>query len=135
MAMKQFSLEEYLVNPSRKVVTRDGRSARICCTDRKSEEQPIVALITSLTEDSEYVGTYRKDGIWSTSGCASELDLFFCPEKHEGWLNIYKAGVHRETLVCMVNRYVGSSIWPTEEAAKTAADPDPVATVKIEWEE
>ena len=81
--MKQFSLDEYLKNPSRKVVTRDGRSVRIRCTDRKSEEQPIVALVESLTEDSEYVGTYRKDGRWSTSGCASDLDLFFTPEKKD----------------------------------------------------
>ena len=133
--MKQFNLDEYLKDPSRKVVTRDGRSVRICCTDRKSEEQPIVALIASLTEDSEYVGTYRKDGIWSTSGCASELDLFFAPEKHEGWVNIYQAAVPRETLGCMVTRYVGSSIWPTEEEAKTAADADNVITIKIEWKE
>ena len=133
--MKQFNLDEYLANPSRKVVTRDGRSARICCTDRKSEEQPIVALIASLTEDSEYVGTYRKDGIWSTCGCASELDLFFSPEKHEGWVNIYEAAVPRQTIGCLQTRYVGSSIWPTEEAAKTAADADDIVTIKIEWEE
>lgn len=124
--MEQFNLEEYLANPSRKVVTRDGRSVRIRCTDRKSEEQPIVALICSLTEDSEYVGTYRKDGRWSTSGSACELDLFFAPEKHEGWINIYKARGY-----C----YGGSVIYPTEVAAKAAADPDPIATIKIEWEE
>ena len=124
--MEQFNLEEYLANPSRKVVTRDGRSVRIRCTDRKSEEQPIVALICSLTEDSEYVGTYRKDGRWSTSGSACELDLFFAPEKHEGWINIYKARGY-----C----YGGSVIYPTEVAAKAAADPDPISTIKIEWEE
>lgn len=136
--MKQFNLEEYLANPSRKVVTRDGRSARIICTDRKSEEQPIVALISSLNDDSEYseyVGTYRKDGRWSTSGCANELDLFFVPEKHEGYVNIYKAAASRETIGCLVTRYAGSCIWPTEEAAKTAADADNVITIKIEWEE
>lgn len=133
--MKQFNLEEYLKNPSKKVVTRDGRSVRIRCTDRKSEEQPIVALICSLTEDSEYVGTYRKDGRWSTSGSACELDLFFAPQKHEGWVNIYKAAVSRNTLGCMAARYVGASIYPTEEDAKAAAGPEPVATIKIEWEE
>ena len=133
--MKQFNLEEYLKNPSRKVVTRDGRSVRIRCTDRKSEEQPIVALVESLTEDSEYVGTYRKDGRWSTSGCASDLDLFFAPEKKEGWVNIYKAAVPRKTLGCSVTRYAGSSIWPNEEEAKAAADADDIVTIKIEWEE
>lgn len=33
--MKQFSLEEYIKNPSRKIVTRDGKEARIVCTDKK----------------------------------------------------------------------------------------------------
>ena len=33
--MKQFNLEEYLKDPNKKVVTRDGRNARIVCTDRK----------------------------------------------------------------------------------------------------
>ena len=34
--MEQFSLEKYLANPSRKVVTRSGHSVRIICTDRKA---------------------------------------------------------------------------------------------------
>ena len=77
---------------------------------------------------------------YNTNGCVYKndthsLDLFFAPEKHEGWVNIYKARVQRETLGYLQTRYVGSSIWPTEVEAKAAADPDPVATVKIEWEE
>ena len=43
--MKQFNLDEYLQNPSRKVVTRDGRKVRIVCTDKKGA-CPIVALVT-----------------------------------------------------------------------------------------
>lgn len=35
--MKQFNLEEYLKNPKRKVVTRDGRDVRVICTDRKTK--------------------------------------------------------------------------------------------------
>ena len=128
--MKQFSLEEYLANPSRKVVTRDGRSVRICCTDRKSEEQPIVALIASLTEDSEYVGTYRKDGIWSTCGCASELDLFFAPEKHEGWLNLFK-----DTLGIIYGGCVYTSKDEAKDEEHLTDKESHVATVKIEWEE
>ena len=128
--MKQFNLDEYLANPSKKVVTRDGRNVRICCTDRKSEEQPIVALIASLTEDSENVGTYRKDGIWSTFGCASELDLFFAPEKHEGWLNLFK-----DTLGIIY----GGCVYTSKDEAKEEEHPTDkesyVATIKIEWEE
>ena len=127
--MKQFNLEEYLANPSRKVVTRDGRDVKIYCTNF-TRAQNIIAQV----EGNDFPASYRKDGIF-INGEESNCDLFFATEKHKGWVNIYKAGAHRETLVCMVNRYAGSSIWPTEEAAKTAADPDPVATIKIEWEE
>ena len=127
--MKQFNLEEYLKNPSKKVVTRDGRSVKIHCTNYNSP-QPIIAEI----EGSAYSSSFWKNGR-VLSHEDSPGDLFFAPERHEGWVNIYKAGVQRETIGYLQTRYAGSSIWPTEEAAKTAADPDPVATIKIEWEE
>lgn len=131
--MKQFSLEEYLANPSKKVVTRDGRNVtRFLCTDAKGD-YPIVALVEKFS-GSEMPISYTKEGEYRI-GAKSDGDLFFAPEKHEGWVNIYKAGIQKETLRCLVTRYVGSSIWPTEEEAKTAADPDPIATIKIEWEE
>lgn len=127
--MKQFNLDEYLANPSRKVVTRDGRSVKIHCTNYIGA-QKIIAQI----EGNGYSYDFFNDGRYIAGG-ESRCDLFLAPEKHEGWVNIYKASVPRNTLGCMVTRYVGSSIWPTEEAAKTAADPDPISTIKIEWEE
>ena len=127
--MKQFNLEEYLKNPSRKVVTRDGRKVKIHCTNYFGA-QKIIAQV----EGNDYSSAFSNDGRFIV-GDESSRDLFFAPEKHEGWVNIYKAGVQRETLGYLQTRYAGSSIWPTEEAAKTAADPDPVATIKIEWEE
>ena len=39
--MKQFSLEKWLENPSRKVVTRRGNPVRIICTDRKHGEDTL----------------------------------------------------------------------------------------------
>ena len=86
--MKPFSLEEYLKNPSRKVVTRSGKNARIICTDAKN----VYSVVALITEDkSERVETYLKDGIYN-EGRQSCDDLFFAPEKHEGWVNVYKAG-------------------------------------------
>ena len=128
--MKQFNLDEYLKNPSRKVVTREGESVRIICTDYYGDK-PIIAKI----EGCEHSYPFYEDGKFLSYGEPSNCDLFFAPEKHEGWVNIYKAGVQKETLGCLVTRYVGSSIWPTEEAAKTAADADDIVTIKIEWEE
>ena len=120
--MKAFSLEEYLKDPSIKVVTRDGRNVRIVSTNRKNKCYPIVALIEAVGGEEDIL-CYPRNGEYPT---CKGIDLFFAPEKQEGWINIYKARSY-----C----YGGSVIYPTEEAAKTAADPDPVATIKIEWEE
>ena len=122
--MKQFNLEEYLKNPSKKVVTRDGRSARIVCTDRVLGAYRVLALVMEGSGiENSY--SYKTNGQYYENSI-SGIDLFFATEKHEGWVNIYKARSY-----C----YAGSCIWPTEEEAKASADPDPIATIKIEWEE
>lgn len=121
--MKQFNLEEYLANPSKKVVTRDGHSVRIRCTDKKGTIYPVVGLVDIGSR--EITLHYTREGEnWISK--ESPRDLFFASKSHEGWINIYKARGY-----C----YGGSVIYPTEVAAKTAADADPVVTVKIEWEE
>ena len=87
--MKQFSLEEYLANPSRKVVTRDGRDVKIICTDRVSKKgYPLVALV--MNDGHEHVHTYNVYGQYYTGGTNHDLDLFFASEKHEEWINLYK---------------------------------------------
>ena len=42
--MKQFSIEEYLAYSSRQVVTRDGRSVKIHCTNYNGA-QKIIAQV------------------------------------------------------------------------------------------
>ena len=127
--MKQFNLKEYLKDPSKKVVTRDGRSVRIICTDARGE-YPIIALVEYYDGSNDNIYSYTKDGVYFPIE-QSEEDLFFAPrapEKHEGWINIYKFS--REGSV-----YHGSTIWSTEEEAKGAANSNLAATIKIEWEE
>lgn len=127
--MKQFNLEEYLANPSRKIITRDGRNARIICTDAKcdfgKEKNPIVALIEKEQKDGEYILSYLKDGRFAKD-ITSDADLFFAPEKHEGWVNVYR-GLESGKLYC-------ANVFESEELAKGAGK-DRIATVKIEWEE
>ena len=122
--MKPFNLEEYLANPSKKIVTRCGLAVtRFLCTDRK-HTKPIVACI----EDgcTEVVCFYAKDGK-VTSNMSTDFDLFFAPEKHEGWVNVYKSESDWS---------LGASIWQTEEEAKKwVGAADYVTTIKIEWEE
>lgn len=87
--MKQFNLEEYLKNPNRELVTRDGRKARIICTDRKGEEfRNIIALITIPTDSGAYetIETYLEDGKNSKNKGASNDDLFFAPNMKTGWV-------------------------------------------------
>ena len=121
--MKPFNLEEYLANPSRKVVTRCGLAVtRFLCTDRK-HTKPIVACI----EDgcTEVVCFYAKDGK-VTSNMSTDFDLFFATEKHEGWVNVYKSESDWS---------LGTSIWQTEEEAKKwVGAADYATTIKIEWE-
>ena len=118
--MKQFNLEEYLKNPSRKVVTRYGKNARIICTDAKN----VYSVVALIAEDkSERVETYLKDGIYS-EGRQSCDDLFFAPEKHEGWVNVYR-DLGSGELYC-------GYVYDSEEEAKKRGG---IATIKIEWEE
>ena len=122
--MKPFNLEEYLANPSRKIVTRCGLAVtRFLCTDRK-HTKPIVACI----EDgcTEVVCFYAKDGK-VTSNMSTDFDLFFATNKHEGWVNVY--------MNCN-ERNLGALYSSKEDALEVAKSNDNyVATVKIEWEE
>ena len=125
--MKQFSLEEYLKGPSRKVVTRDGRPVRIICTDRiGGGDRPVVALYQSSKKYlGEIVFTFCANGEF-TMGTESEYDLFFAPEKHEGWVNLYRSSTW--------NGIYTSKVFASEEEAKHNAG-ESIATIKVEWEE
>ena len=126
--MKEFNLNEYLKDPSQKVVTRDGRNVRIICTDAKGDES-IIALVYNKIRDEENVYTYNRDGYFygDNDSC---LDLFFDTNKREGWINLYKDKDEGIT-------YLPGIIHDSEEEAKKAikGDPDFIATIKIEWEE
>lgn len=122
--MKPFNLEEYLKNPSRKVVTRDGLNARIICTDRKDLKFPIVALIETKL-GGEFLQYYTKNGTAYVDNLC-DADLLFLPEKHEGWANIYKQDTKYRVIGYM---------YETKEDAERNKDIDYITTIKIEWEE
>lgn len=117
--MKPFNLEEYLRNPSRKVITGDGRNVKIHCTNCVGN-LPVIAEIEGLG----YSSYFGKDGRCYLS--PSPCDLFFAPEKHEGW------GV-----IC--GSFLAGGIFTAKEEAeefvKRAQSKDFVAIAKIEWEE
>ena len=123
--MKEFNLEEYLKNPSQKVVTRDGREVRIICTDMKSYDDDKIVTLVKKNDGEEVLLCYRKSGRASYS---PDFDLFFAPVKKEGWVNI-NFSVDK-------GKYVGEEIYRSEdEAIENSKFGIYIATVKIEWEE
>lgn len=131
--MKQFSLKEYLKNPSRKVVTRNGNPAKILCTNYFNPNYPIVAEIYY----SEY--NVAKSHNFTRNGrrlCYRETpnDLFFETEKHEGWINIYKEGTE---IKGKDEGFRGAHIYSSKEKALEAGKlfDGYITTTKIEWED
>lgn len=127
--MEQFSLTEYLKNPTKPIVTRDGDIVRIVCTDRNHKEYPIVALV--LISGIERMCGYTKDGMY-LSDRQSSRDLFFAPEsktKKVGWMNACKYGDDEHFSL------VGGVIHPTREQALTGRSDYVVDTIQIRWEE
>lgn len=78
--MKQFNLEEYLRNPSRKVVTRDGRAVRIIHTDFFDKNYPIIIRVKDMLDPV----AVTREGRFMGPDIDKDLDIFFVPEKHEG---------------------------------------------------
>ena len=127
--MKQFNLEEYLKNPERKVVTRDGRNVRIICTDHDNISYPIVGAIKGY----DFPFCFSEDGYVVGSKCNDANDLFFAPEKHEGWINIF----HGKD-----NPFTGNIIFASKEEAEESGrhccgftKDLYIASGKVEWEE
>ena len=116
--MEKFSLEKYLANPSRKVVTRGGYPVRIICTDFNNKIYPVVGEIQGVFTPEPFT----KDGAYRELVC-TDYDLFFASEKHEGWINLFKDSDIK---------YVGYKIFESKEEAEKVGS---TATIKIEWEE
>ena len=126
---KKFNLDEYLKNTERKVITGDGRNVRILCTDRRNIKWSIVALVEDDDKQDD-IRTFTKDGNWSIAGDETPNDLYFAPERHEGWVNIYADTKD--------NSYTsGICIYDTKEEAEKnrRGYPSCIKTIKIEWEE
>ena len=124
--MKQFNLEEYLANPNRKVVTRDGKPVRIVCTDKRYTDYPILALIEE-PNGRESAESYTEDGRYSLCSPSNAKDLFFAPKKVVKWglsLFEYKIVIPR--------------LFNSKEEAQRFMEIYPGvygSIVKVEWEE
>lgn len=77
-----------MFDPTKPVKTRDGRKARIVCTDRMGYWGPILALV-QIEVDREEAHNYRADGRLR-SDKESHLDLVNIPEAIDVLVYVYK---------------------------------------------
>ena len=127
--MRPFDLEA--AKAGKPVCTRDGRKARIVCFDKK-DVCPIVALVQTKMDDSakEIIHSYTNEGRYNYSkDKPNDSDLMMLPEKHEGWVNVYK-GIDGEITI-------GQYPYDNREACEAVARPEDgyIDTIKIEWYE
>lgn len=125
MNMKQFNIEDYLKNPSQKLVTRDGRKVRrVLCTDARGP-YPVIVLVESPDGTADEAQSFTAEGRFC-SGESRVYDLCFASVKHEGWANIY-------------GEFLAGEIFSTKEEAeeyvRLTGAKGFVATAKVEWEE
>jgi hypothetical protein len=112
-----------IFDPTKPVQTRDGRKARIICTNRTERlGYPIVALIFEQN-DIERIETFSVKGE-TLQGCPHSNDLVNVPIKKSGWINVYADGT-------------SYGVHATQNVADilVADGTKRVACIPIEWEE
>lgn len=123
--MEPFSLEKYLADPTRKVVTMDGYPVRIICTDRKMENYPIIALMNINGEEELY--SYRASGVYRYDIVPNEKDLFFAPQTQSRWVFLF-----RKTNGAVDVSYIHDNKSDAEDDMKRSRG---FALTEITWEE
>lgn len=130
MAQVKFSLEEYLKDPSRRVVTRDGREVRIKCTDMDGiNGMVIVGLVRDDLMNKERPLTWTKEGQYFVQGGETNSDLFFEDSKEfnkRGWVNVYKSPGGEIIL---------GGVRKSKEEAEQANRGDSIDIIEISWKE
>jgi hypothetical protein len=88
--MGSFDAYQSKLDLSKSIQTRDGRTARIVCTDVKDSKFPILALVRHPDlPEREIVQTYSADGFFNEAKSLNPNDLVNVPESSE-LLHIYR---------------------------------------------
>lgn len=101
------------LDPTKPVQAREGRAARIVCTDRKCRsEYPIIALVEQL-DGVEEVFRFTRDGRF-IDNTTDAMDLVNIPEKKTVYVNMYAD--RREVRIHQSREEADRSAAPTREA-------------------
>ena len=129
--MVKFSLEEYLKDTSRKVVTRCGEEVKIKCTDMDGANGlVIVGLVRSYRTGKEVPMSWTKEGQYNPLAGDSFYDIFFKEDKklieRKGWVNVYKSPGGEIIL---------GGVRKSKEEAEQIGQRDSIDTIEISWKE
>ena len=124
---KPFDIEK--AKAGAKIMTRDGSPARIIETNLMGEYPIAIARVVYHNGvKNEFPYSYTIDGRFRKDRPNEIYDLVMCPEKHEGWMNLYKRSDGS-----ILSGDVHSTRAEAEENVIKALQL--VTTIKIEWEE
>lgn len=106
-------------DPTKPVQTRDGRKARIICSNAKQGRYPIVALVENR-DMAEEIGSFTTDGKEWDFESKGKRDLINVPERieREYWVNVYE---DRQ----------GIGFWDSKQLADDYAGDNRLACVKM----
>ena len=129
--MVKFSLEEYLKDTSRKVITRSGEEVKIKCTDMDGVNGLVIAgLVRSYRTGKEVPMSWTKEGQYNPLKKESFYDLFFEdgeePVVRKGWVNVYKSPGGEIIL---------GGVRKSKEEAEQIGQRDSIDTIEISWKE
>jgi hypothetical protein len=129
--MEPFTLEKYLQNPQREIVTGEGRPVRILCTDIQDprDNRQIVAAVSYDTA-GELVFRYDATGDAQLKSLP-EANLYFKGAARVGYVNIFRD--EKNTV------FTGAEVYDTRESAIEGASVTDwwtlLATVRVEYTE
>lgn len=76
-------------DPTKPVQTRDGRKARVVCTDALSQGSTGILALVRTAEDDEDPYWYESDGCYLEFG-ERDVDLVNVPEEREKWVVFWR---------------------------------------------
>lgn len=101
VSYKPFDLEECMTKYGGRCITRDGRPARIICTDRKVRpgDETLVSLVFEPASQMEFVMMSYESGVYVEGAPESSSDLFLPVKLDTGFIVVSKGTRVYETFV------------------------------------
>lgn len=128
--MEEFNLEKYNTG-NYDVVTRDGKKARIICTDRKEECYTLICLMSDKYDNEEII-SLTKDGKYNSDWSGHPYDILlkkkkWKPEEGQRYWYVDSANMTVRNSIFYLstkhnNRIRINNFFKTEEEAKIMSE-------------